>query len=223
MRAVQVARMPRDIGISTGVKETCTGAVGEGLQALHDLGGVPVHAADVVRARRPDDLGTEQVGLRGSPAPEVPLTATTVTTGSIRFSAIAGRRASSAARRIAARHRDPARSAQAVPVAGQLGQPVGPVAGVRRAVEPLPRVGVRQPEVGAAVDDQRVRAEPLGQLCRVAVRQGQKHDVMARQHPRVGGSRTREASGSRCGWCSASVVPALAAAVSAPMVRRPSA
>src|SRR6478609_422182 len=36
-------------------------------------------------------------------------------------------------------------------------------------------------------------------------------------------SSTRPTNGSRCGWCSATVVPALAAAVSAPMVSRPSA
>ena len=36
-------------------------------------------------------------------------------------------------------------------------------------------------------------------------------------------SSTREASGIRCGWCSARLVPALAAAVSAPIVSRPSA
>src|SRR6478736_3125848 len=36
-------------------------------------------------------------------------------------------------------------------------------------------------------------------------------------------SSTRPTNGRRCGWCSATVVPVLAAAVSAPMVSRPSA
>ena len=78
--------------------------------------------------------------LAARPAPEVPLTATTVTAGSMRSSATAGSSASSAAVGIAARHRDAAGAAQPVARAGQFGQPVGPAAGVRGAVEPLPRV-----------------------------------------------------------------------------------
>ena len=38
--------------------------VGEGAEVLHDLGGVPVHAADTVCAGASHHLGAEQVGLR---------------------------------------------------------------------------------------------------------------------------------------------------------------
>ena len=44
---------------------------------------------------------------------------------------------------------------------------------------PLPRVG--EAEVGAAVDDDGVVAECLGDLGRLAVRQPQDHDVVPRQ------------------------------------------
>ncbi len=66
-------------------------------------------------------------------------------------------------------------------------------------------------------------AELFGEFGGVAVRQRQEDHVMAGERVGSVGSSTRSASGSRCGWCSASVVPALAAAVSAPMVSRPSA
>ena len=61
--AVQVARMPRDIGTSTGVKDTVGGSAPQASEVLQQLRGVPVHAADPVRAGRPDQLRPEQVRL----------------------------------------------------------------------------------------------------------------------------------------------------------------
>ena len=125
--------------------------------------------------------------LAARPAPEVPLTATTVTAGSTRSSASAGHSASSAAVGIAAGHGDPGGAAQPVAAAGQFGQPVGPAAGVLGSVEPLPRGGVGEPEVGAAVDDQRVGAELIGQRRGMAVRQREEHDVVAGEDVDFGG------------------------------------
>ena len=82
--AVQVARMPRDIGTSTGVKETVGARGAAGGEVLHDLGGVPVHAADAVRAGRPHQLRAEQVRSSATgPAPEGPLAATTTTSSAV--------------------------------------------------------------------------------------------------------------------------------------------
>ncbi len=72
-------------------------------------------------------------------------------------------------------------------MAGQLGQAVGPGAGVRRAVELLPVGGGPEPEVGAAVDDQDVLAERLGHGGGLPVRQRQEDHVVVGQHLRGGG------------------------------------
>lgn len=62
---------------------------------------------------------------------------------------------------------------------------------MRGAVEPLPVGGVREPEVGAQVDHEHVRAELLGYCGGLPVGQRQEHHVMPgerlggrlRQHP----------------------------------------
>ena len=199
-------------------------AVGDGLQALRDLRGVPVGAGDVVGARRPDDLRAEQVGLGGATGARGAADGDHRDGGLDEVLGDRGQQRQQRRGRIAARHRDRRGAAQPLPCAGQLGQPVGPAAGVRRAVELLPRGRVGEPEVRAAVDDQGVGAELFGQRGRMAVRQAQEHHVMAGQHaerrwpPARAGPTAAGADGAR-----ASVVPALAAAVSAPIVSRPSA
>ena len=85
--------MPRLIGASVGVKETVTGLPASGGEVLLHLGGVPVDAADAVRADRAHDLAAQQVRLERRPAPLVPLAATTTTSGSARPAAKAGNRA----------------------------------------------------------------------------------------------------------------------------------
>ena len=112
------------------------------------------------------------------PAPEAPDAATTTASGSASPAAYAGKSASSDDGRVAAGHGDAARAAQPLAVAGQLGQAVGPGAGVRGAVEVLPVGGVGQPEVGAAVDDEDVVAEPGRERPGLAVRQRQEDDVV---------------------------------------------
>ena len=47
------------------------------------------------------------------------------------------------------------------------------------AVEPLPLGRVAEPEVGAAVDHERVVAEPGGEGTGLAVRQREEHHVVA--------------------------------------------
>ena len=58
---------------------------------------------------------------------------------------------------------------------------------IRCAVEPVPGTGIGEPEVGAAVDDDGVRAELFSKSGRVAVRQGQEHHVVAGQYVDLGG------------------------------------
>ena len=63
------------------------------------------------------------------------------------------------------------------------------------AVEPLPGAGVGEPEVGAAVDDQDIGTQLLGQRGGVTVRQAQEDDVVTGQH--LGFGRFQHAVGER--------------------------
>jgi hypothetical protein len=45
-------------------------------------------------------------------------------------------------------------------------------------IEPLPRLGLFQPEIGTAVDHQSVRMQLRSHLTRSAVRQSQEHHIM---------------------------------------------
>ena len=60
VRAVQVARIPRDIGASVGVNSIETGCPGCEAQRLLHLGGVLMGAAHLVRAHRAHDLARQQ-------------------------------------------------------------------------------------------------------------------------------------------------------------------
>ena len=92
-------------------------------------------------------------------------------------------------RRVAAGHGDAVRAAQHVALARQLGQPVRPGAGVGAAVELLPDRRVLEPEVGAAVDDEHVVGQGRRDRCRVAVREGEEHDVVTGERFGVGGQQ----------------------------------
>jgi hypothetical protein len=83
---------------------------------------------------------------------------------------------------------------------------------MRGSVEPLPRVGIGEPEVGAAVDDRGLRAELFGQCGGMPVRQGEENHVVALQDGKLGGLNhslcqwnqvrvvlTKHAAGTRCG------------------------
>ncbi len=85
--------------------------------------------------------------------------------------------------------------AQQVALARQLGQAVGPGAGVGAAVEPLPLAGVVEPEVGAAVDDHGLVGKLRGDLRRLAVREAEEDDVMPRE--RLRGGRLEDPVGER--------------------------
>ena len=125
--------MPRGIGTSSGVKLTRDRAVDERGEVLGDLGGVPVHAADAVRAGVAHHLAAEQVrlgglagagGAGGGDDDDVGLDEP-------------GRDGRGEARRgdgrVAAGHGDPGRAGAARSRwPGELGQAVGPGAGVRR-------------------------------------------------------------------------------------------
>ena len=89
--------------------------------------------------------------------------------------------------RVAARHGDAPGVAQRVTMTRELGQPVRPTAGMRRAVEALPRAGVAQPEIGATIHDQGLRAELFRQRGRMAVRQAQEDHIVAVEDGDLGG------------------------------------
>ena len=129
------------------------------------------------------------------PAPLVPDAATTTTSGSTRPAARAGTSDERRDGRVAARDGHPRGAAQGVAGTGQLGEAVRPGAGVLGPVEPHPGLGVGQPEVRAAVDDEHVVPERLGDGGRGAVRQGQEDDVVTGQH--VGGGRLQDPLGQR--------------------------
>ena len=57
---------------------------------------------------------------------------------------------------------------------------------MRGSVEPLPRVGVGEPKISAAVDDQGLRGELFGQRGGMPVRQGEENHVMAVEHRKLG-------------------------------------
>ena len=115
------------------------------------------------------------------PAPLVPDAATTVTSGSTRPADEGRDDGERGDGRVAAGHGDATCSPQEVPLAGQLGQAVGPGAGVLPAVERLPLGGVGQPEVGAAVDHHGVVAERLRDHRGLAVREPEEDHVVPGQ------------------------------------------
>ncbi len=210
--------MPRGIGTSSGVKLTRHRAVGERAEVLGDLRGVPVDPAHAVRAGRAHHLAAEEVGLGG-------LAGAAGAGGGDHDDVVVdqplldGRgQAERGDRRVAAGDRDPRRLPQHVALAGELGQAVGPGAGVGAAVELLPLGGVLEPVVGAAVDDERrprrARAAigpdwPCGSARKTTSWPASVSALVS--------TRTRSASGTRCGWRLPSVSPALLPAVSAPI------
>ena len=171
-RAEQVARIPRGIGTRMGVKLTRTGSLGRPREVLLDLGRVPVAAADAVRRQVPITSLPSRCGLAALPAPRGAATrprrrrrarpALRRSRERARGSRPSG---SSRGRRSGARPRRTSRCP------GQLGQAVGPRAGVVRRRRTVPRRGVGEAEVRAAVDDDAVVAERLRDLGGLAVRQ----------------------------------------------------
>ena len=135
------------------------------------------------------------------PAPDVPEAATTTTSSGLeQAGGEAGRERERDAGRVAAGDGDARRAREALALhragrPGELGQAVGPRAGIRRVVEGRPgRLGL-EPEVGAAVDDDDLVGQLRGERGRVAVRQREEDDVVAGQ--RVDGGRLEHAVGER--------------------------
>ena len=197
------------------MKLTRTGAAVDAAEVLDDLGGVPVGAADAVGAGVAHHLAAEQVrlgGLAGAAG------AGGGDHGDVGLDEAGGERRDDRERRdgrVAAGDGDPPRAAEQVALAGQLGEAVGPRAGVLAAVERLPLRRVGEPEVGAAVDDDGVVAERLRRSRRTgrAAARGTTTSCPARVSTVVS-ARTRSASGSRCGCSAPSRSPALEPAVS---------
>ena len=156
-------------------------------EVLGDLGGVPVHSPDAVGAGVAHHLAAEQVRLGGLAGAR---RAARGDHADVRLDESGGEGRGDGEggdRRVAAGHGDPSGAAQQLALAGQLGQAVGPGAGVGAAVELLPRRGVGEPEVGAAVDDDHVVAERLRDRGRLAVGQPEDDDVVPGQ--RLDGGR----------------------------------
>ena len=149
-------------------------------------------------------------GLADLPAPLVPLAATTTTSGSTSPAASAGAQRQGDRGRVAAGDGDPPGAAQLLPLAGQLGQAVGPGAGVLAAVPARPGGRVGQPVVGAAVDDQGVVAAAARRPRRTPRAAGRGRRRRSRPAPPASlGWTSRSAKGSRCGCSSPRRRPAL--------------
>ena len=166
-RAVLVARMPRGIGASTGVNDSVTSTPAAAVSDC-SISGVcwctpPALYVDrapmtslACRCCRGGAAGARRTG--GGDHDDV---------GRLDQAGCEQRREGQRHRRgVAARVGHPARTRQRGPGAGQLGQPVGPAAGVRAAVVGLPGGRAGEPEVGAEVDDRQLG----GQLRRPARR-----------------------------------------------------
>lgn len=97
--------------------------------------------------------------------------------------------------RVATGHRDPLGPLKGGAGTRQFGEPVRPGSGVRGAVVRLPVGGLLEPEVGAHVDDEDVRAELLGDGGGLAVRQGEEDDIVPGEL--VGGGGHEDAVGER--------------------------
>ena len=190
-------------------------------EVLRDLGGMPVPAAHAVRRHRAHHLRAEQVRL------EAPARAGRAAgrddddvLGFEQAGHEPGRQRQRAGGRVAPWDRDPGGALQLVPddpaADRQLRQPVGPGAGVGGSVERLPRLGVGEPVVGTAVDDDGVLGQLGRQLGGRAVRQGEEDDVVTGRVVAVVGSRIRSPTAARCGWTSPSRFPAWESAVTTP-------
>jgi len=83
--------------------------------------------------------------------------------------------------RVAARYRDLLGRRELGALAGQFRQAVGPGSGMLAAVELRPLRGIDEPEVGSAVDHQRVGAQLGGDRRGCAVRQRKEDDVVPGQ------------------------------------------
>ena len=214
--------MPRGIGASVGVNDTVTGpGPGRG-EVLLDLRGVPVDAADAVRRHRAHHLGAEQVRLERPPGAR---RAGCRDDGDVVGLEHAGGQARGEGQGdgggVAARHGDAGGAGEGGALRaggrGQLGHAVGPRPGVRGVVEGGPGVGVGEPEVGAAVDDDDVvrRAGRRARRCgRAAGRGRRRRGRRARRAscPRAPGRPAASGAGGR----EPSGCPAFEEAVSAP-------
>ena len=175
-----MARMPRGIGTSTGVKLTRTRSSVRPPRFCRISGVCRCTPPTPYAEAEPITSLPSRLVLGALPAPLVPEAATTTRSSACTSpAATAGREDEGGDRRVAAGYGDPARSFELRTLAGQLGQAVGPRPRVVGAVELLPGLGVGQPEVGAAVDDHGVVAELLGDRTGLAVRQGEEDDVVA--------------------------------------------
>ena len=188
VRAVQVARIPREVGISTGVKDTVTSLSVTAFRPCAISGVCRCLPADVVGARRSDDLGTEQVGLGGPARAGGAADGDDGDGGLDEIVGDRGQQREQRGSRVAAGDGDPRCAAQpvagarAVRAARRASCPRGP----SRRNAPTRRTSVSRKS--APQSTMRVSAsEFLGQRRRVAMRQRQEDDVMAGQHVDVGG------------------------------------
>ena len=170
--------------------------VGQGAEVLHDLGGVAVDAADAVGADVAHDLAAEQVRLEGLAGARGAAGRDDHDVGGVDEPGGDGRgEGQGGDGRVAAGDGDAPRAREDGALVAELGQAVGPGAGVLAAVELLPHVGVGEPEVGAAVDHHGVVAQLGGEGGGLPVRQGQEDDVVAGEGGGVG--RAQHAVGQR--------------------------
>src|SRR6185437_5148337 len=163
-----------------------------GRKVLLYLWRVPVRAPDLVRGHRPHDLGSEQVGpgraarARGAGGGHDDDVGRVGKPGRQQRGQRENGRGG-----VAAGGGHGGGGPDRVPRAGQFGQAVGPLPGVRARVVLRPLVRVGQPEVGAQVDDLEVAGQARGQLRRLPVRERREQQVGVGQEVRLGGREDR--------------------------------
>ena len=175
--------MPRAIGTSTGVKLTRHRPSVRAGEVLHDLGRVPVDAADAVRRGVAHHLAAEQVRLgrlaRAAGAGGGDHDDVGRRPGRRRRPGASARRRD---RRVAAGHGDPARAAQQRRAARAA--PAGRRARCRRARRRRTRVhaSASRSRKSAPQSMTSVSSASVAAIARrLAVRQGQEHDVVTGQ------------------------------------------
>ena len=205
--------MPRVIGARVGVKETVTGSPAGGARGSGSSRG----CAGGRRRRRtaliePMTSLPSRCGLSALPAPEVPEAATTTASGSASPAAYAGNERQGDGGRDSSRGRRCAwcpRSASRWP--GQLGQAVGPGAGVRASRRTSPSRPGRCSRKSAPQSTTRTSvAELLGDGGGLPVRQREEDDVVPGERLGGGlGAAPGRPAGAGAAGSAPSAVPAL--------------
>ena len=141
-----------------------------------------MHPPTAYALAEPISSAPSRCGFSERPAPEGPLAATMTTSRAVVKPCDRRQQRQGGGGRVAAGHGDCSGACQLVSLAGKLRQPVRPGAGMCRLVKPLPRLRLREPEVGATIDDQSVGMQLRSHLTRSPMRQSEEDHVVISKH-----------------------------------------